>query len=173
MRDEPKPSADQVAAAQKTVKKIEAEALANAGSSSGLSPDDLLDKIQQPSIPCGTRVRVTDKKQAKGYGVLGTVVKEGPPASGGSFSVTYTDSEEMISVALRPSGDGGKKKEKTFRISSLHLQPVCVVCDGVSGTQRASKCAGCGIARYCSVAHQKEDWPKHKAFCKANRKKAK
>lgn len=30
-------------------------------------------------------------------------------------------------------------------------------------------CSGCGVARYCSVDHQKQDWSRHKEFCKKNR----
>jgi hypothetical protein len=33
-------------------------------------------------------------------------------------------------------------------------------------------CAACRIPVYCSKEHQSEDWPSHKAACKAARKKA-
>ena len=28
------------------------------------------------------------------------------------------------------------------------------------------RCGGCKSALYCSSAHQKEDWPSHKEFCR-------
>ena len=40
---------------------------------------------------------------------------------------------------------------------------LCCLCGGGSG----HKCAGCGIARYCSRACQRNDWQRHKKACKA------
>ncbi|ORY78050.1 hypothetical protein BCR35DRAFT_305213 [Leucosporidium creatinivorum] len=43
----------------------------------------------------------------------------------------------------------------------------CAVC-GKLGDPK--KCGGCQWETYCSVAHQKEDWPHHKSWCKKNSK---
>lgn len=42
---------------------------------------------------------------------------------------------------------------------------VCRICSAPA----SNKCSACGIARYCSAAHQREDWPRHKADCKTLR----
>ena len=41
-------------------------------------------------------------------------------------------------------------------------------CD-VCGRPSTSKCARCRQLSYCSVAHQRTDWPAHKDFCRAHR----
>ena len=42
----------------------------------------------------------------------------------------------------------------------------CSVCRG-KGKPRVMMCKGCQKVRYCSVACQKKDWPRHKPRCKA------
>jgi hypothetical protein len=55
------------------------------------------------------------------------------------------------------------------------LAETCVECGKSAkmlGVLRLLRCSACSIApRYCSVECQKAAWPKHKAECKANRKK--
>jgi len=50
-------------------------------------------------------------------------------------------------------------------------EPSCCCLDQVSELQLASgkgsKCSGCGVARYCGVADQKQHWKLHKAVCRA------
>ncbi len=40
---------------------------------------------------------------------------------------------------------------------------LCKVAAGADGKLRT--CGGCGIVKYCSAEHQKEDWKKHKGTC--------
>lgn len=43
-----------------------------------------------------------------------------------------------------------------------------MICSNVS----SNKCSGCGFARYCSVEHQRRDWARHKAECRALQRRA-
>jgi len=47
-----------------------------------------------------------------------------------------------------------------LRQNSL-MQPNCTVCQQVG----KYKCSNCKQAYYCSIQHQKEDWPQHKPTC--------
>lgn len=38
----------------------------------------------------------------------------------------------------------------------------CVICNG----DAPFKCTACKTVNYCSTAHQKKDWPKHKINCR-------
>jgi len=40
----------------------------------------------------------------------------------------------------------------------------CIICHS---TENLHACSSCKIVLYCSVACQKEDWPKHRGVCKA------
>lgn len=51
-------------------------------------------------------------------------------------------------------------------IFSSSPMDACLVC----GASASNKCSGCGVARYCSVAHQRKDWPTHKIDCKTLRR---
>jgi hypothetical protein len=50
-------------------------------------------------------------------------------------------------------------------------EPSCCSFNKLSELQLAggkgTKCSGCGVARYCSVAHQRLHWKQHKPACKA------
>jgi hypothetical protein len=50
-------------------------------------------------------------------------------------------------------------------------EPSCCCLDKPSELQLAggkgTKCSGCGVARYCSEAHQKLHWKQHKPACRA------
>jgi hypothetical protein len=43
----------------------------------------------------------------------------------------------------------------------MEAHSVCVVCN----SSASSKCSACGIARYCSIEHQRKDWIRHKPDC--------
>ncbi len=50
-------------------------------------------------------------------------------------------------------------------------EPSCCCFDKPSELQLAggkgTKCSGCGVARYCCAAHQKQHWKQHKPACRA------
>ena len=46
---------------------------------------------------------------------------------------------------------------------------ICTYLVQVCGTEGAKLCAPCSSVAYCSKECQKEDWPNHKAACKALR----
>jgi hypothetical protein len=50
-------------------------------------------------------------------------------------------------------------------------EPSCCSLDKPSELQLAggkgTKCSSCGVARYCSVAHQRMHWKQHKPACRA------
>jgi hypothetical protein len=42
----------------------------------------------------------------------------------------------------------------------------CALCKATAGSDgKLRTCGGCGIVKYCSAEHQKEDWKKHKGTC--------
>ncbi len=43
-------------------------------------------------------------------------------------------------------------------------------CCAVCGSSASFRCSGCLRVRYCSSAHQTEDWPTHKKSCKKLKK---
>ncbi|KAJ7092318.1 hypothetical protein B0H15DRAFT_833497 [Mycena belliarum] len=52
------------------------------------------------------------------------------------------------------------------------LSSTCACCrDDATGAAdfEMNKCAGCHLTRYCNVACQRGDWPRHKKMCKAVR----
>jgi hypothetical protein len=50
-------------------------------------------------------------------------------------------------------------------------EPSCCCLDKPSELQlvggKGTKCSGCGVTRYCSMAHQRMHWKQHKPACKA------
>jgi hypothetical protein len=48
---------------------------------------------------------------------------------------------------------------------------MCRLC-GDNERKKTLACGRCGIARYCGVGHQREDWPDHKLICRPSKKPA-
>ena len=79
------------------------------------------------------------------------------------------------------SEQGGQLPQALMNVGSLlcavlptkHCcnEPSCCCLDKPSELQlvggKGTKCSGCGVARYCSVAHQRLHWKQHKPACKA------
>ncbi|ORY86745.1 hypothetical protein BCR35DRAFT_330623 [Leucosporidium creatinivorum] len=81
----------------------------------------------------------------------------------------WAELEELM-VDAKMMEEGGLQGRVTMSARLMgQLGPFCTVCAEKHGL---SRCAGCRVDYYCSKdggAHQKEDWPRHKEWCKKNR----
>lgn len=64
-----------------------------------------------------------------------------------------------------------KRTSESSFVTSLVRNDRCAACDKIHN-QKLMCCSGCSLPRYCDVACQKADWPRHKTFCKKVRGKS-
>lgn len=79
---------------------------------------------------------------------------------------TVAELRNLIKKLMTPQGKEFMQLENVHMSSILEAVEVCAksaTCE-VCGVAAAEMCAGCLGATYCSEAHQKEDWKKHKTW---------
>lgn len=88
--------------------------------------------------------------------------------------MTYQQSQHKQKAQQKPKIPPMNKyskqewKAKVYFSGTDAAENKCGVCG--PGVKKMKKCNACMVARYCSRAHQKLDWPQHKLMCEGLKK---